>query len=77
MSLEDPNDNYPDGTWAHDPRAPWNQRTPAESGRTCGGCSAHYIAAPEGWAEIGFGWCPERYDYVRATDEACGDWSDE
>lgn len=61
--------NFPPGTYEADPRAPWNQLTPAEEGMTCGVCG-NYDPAPKEWAYTPFGHCPFS-GWVRAADPAC------
>lgn len=62
--------NYPPGTWAGDPRAPWNQEDPADAPVTrCADC-AEYHAVPDVGCkcEWPMGFCTACGEYVEGDE---------
>ena len=47
-------DNYPDGTWSGDPKAPWNAPNPPE-------CTECFTEVEEDWQYCPY--CGERIDW--------------
>lgn len=62
------NSNYPPGTWAGDPAAPWNKGKNAWENEVCEEC-LHFYRHPED--KHGLGFCSTCTDWLYGDDGAC------
>lgn len=64
--------NYPDGTSASDPCAPWNQESQWEH-EHCHKC-VYFYHIPKDMCDTNIGFCSNFGEYVEEEEDACSDW---